>query len=247
MLTDSGGRICDDRPMTRAVRLLDLLQFLRARRRATTAAEIAAALGISPRTVYRDVAALQAQGAPISGEAGVGYVLGPGLFLPPLMLDREETEALLLGLATVRQRGDATLESGAERALAKIAAVLPPEARAGLENPVSRPGPMWWQIAEGGDLDTLRRAIRAERKLRIAYTDAAGNATERIVWPFAIDFLHAARILDAWCETRGDFRHFRVDRIGHAEILPEPLPKRRAALFAEWQAQLARCIPPDNS
>lgn len=238
MLTDSGARMCDDRSMTRAARLLALLQALRARRRPATAAALAAELGVSARTIYRDIATLAAEGAPISGEAGVGYVLAPGLFLPPLMFDAEETEALLLGLATVRQRGDATLERAARQALAKIAAVLPPEARAGLESPVARPGAVWWEMAEGGDLDTLRRAIRGERKLRIAYTDAEGRASERVVWPFAIDFLHAARILDAWCETRQDFRHFRVDRIGRAEILAERMPRRRAALLAEWQARI---------
>lgn len=224
--------------MSRATRLLALLQALRARRRPATAASLAAELGVSARTIYRDVATLAAEGAPIAGEAGVGYVLGPGLFLPPLAFDAEETEALLLGLATVRQRGDATLRRAARQVLGKIAASLPPEARAGLETPLSRPGQVWWEVAHGGDLDTLRRAIRAERKLRIAYTDAEGRATERVVWPFAIDFLHAARILDAWCETRQDFRHFRVDRIASAEILPERMPKRRAALLAEWQQRI---------
>lgn len=232
--------------MTRTARLLDLLQALRARRRPATAAALAAELGVSTRTVYRDIATLAASGAPVSGEAGVGYVLAPGLFLPPLMFDAEETEALLLGLATVRQRGDATLRQAARQALGKIAAVLPPEARAAIEAPVARPGAVWWEIAEGGDLDTLRRAIRGERKLRITYTDAAGATTERVVWPFAIDFLHAARILDAWCETRADFRHFRVDRIAAAEVLAERTPKRRAALLAEWQERLACEPPPDD-
>lgn len=229
--------------MSRAARLLALLQALRARRRPATAASLAAELGVSARTIYRDVATLTAEGAPIAGEAGVGYVLGPGLFLPPLAFDAEETEALLLGLATVRQRGDATLQRAARQALGKIAAALPPEARAGLDTPLSRPGSVWWEMADGGDLDTLRRAIRTERKLRISYTDAEGRATERVVWPFAIDFLHAARILDAWCETREDFRHFRVDRIATAEILPEPMPKRRAALLAEWLERIGGIAP----
>lgn len=237
--------------MTRAARLLDLLQSLRNRRRPATAAQLAAELGVSPRTVYRDIATLSAQGAPIAGEAGIGYVLGPGLFLPPLMLGTEETEALILGLATVRQRGDATLQDAAAQALAKIAAVLPPEARAGLDSPVALPGPMWWPMADGGpDLDLLRRAIRTERKIRIAYTDASGAASERVVWPFAIDFLHAARILNAWCETRNDFRHFRIDRIRSVEVLAEPTPRRRADLLRAWRAFCAAPesdAAPDNS
>jgi predicted DNA-binding transcriptional regulator YafY len=89
---------------SRSARLLDLLQALRGRRRPVTAAQLADELEVSERTVYRDVATLIAQGAPIQGEAGVGYVLRPGLFVPPLMLGEEEIEAVLLGLRYVDQR-----------------------------------------------------------------------------------------------------------------------------------------------
>src|ERR1700730_11430040 len=127
--------------MSRSTRLLRLLQAMRGRRRPVTAAMLAAELEVSERTIYRDVAYLMAQGAPIEGEAGVGYILRPGLFLPPLMLSEDEIEAVLLGLRYVDQRGDAVLKAAASDALAKIGAVLSPSAQASLANPLTMPGP----------------------------------------------------------------------------------------------------------
>lgn len=127
--------------VSRSARLLSLLQALRGRRLPVTAARLAEALEVSERTIYRDVADLMAQGAPISGEAGLGYVLRPGLFLPPLMLSEDEVEAVMLGLRYVDQRGDAVLKASAVEALAKIGAVLSPEAQAALEVPQTLPGP----------------------------------------------------------------------------------------------------------
>src|SRR5271169_1825979 len=127
--------------MSRSTRLLRLLQAMRGRRQPVTAARLAEELEVSERTIYRDVADLMAQGAPISGEAGVGYVLRPGLFLPPLMLTEDEIEAVLLGLRYVDQRGDTVLKAAASDALAKIGAVLSPAAQASLATPMTLPGP----------------------------------------------------------------------------------------------------------
>src|SRR5579863_9586963 len=127
--------------MSRSTRLLRLLQAMRGRRRPVTAAMLAAELEVSERTIYRDVADLMAQGAPISGEAGFGYILRPGLFLPPLMLTEDEVEAVILGLRYVDQRGDAVLKAAAADALAKIGAVLSPKAQASLMTPMTLPGP----------------------------------------------------------------------------------------------------------
>jgi len=113
--------------MSRSARLLELIQALRRRRRPVAAAMLAGELGVSLSTVYRDVATLVARGAPIEGEAGLGYVLKPGFFLPPLMFGEDEADALILGLRLVAERGDPELARAADDALAKIAAVLPPE------------------------------------------------------------------------------------------------------------------------
>ena len=127
--------------MSRSARLLLLLQALRGRRRPVTAAQLAEEMEVSERTIYRDLAELTSQGAPIEGAAGVGYILKPGLFLPPLMLTEDETEAVLLGLRYVDQRGDEVLTKAADGALAKIASVLPPEVQTALAIPFVMPGP----------------------------------------------------------------------------------------------------------
>jgi len=219
--------------MARSGRLLTLMQSLRRRRRPVSAATLAEELGVSPRTVYRDIATLIAQGAPIEGEAGLGYVLRAGFFLPPLMFDAEETDALMLGLRLAAGRGDPALAEAAENALAKIAAVLPSPQQEAAEDSglvVAR------HSGAGAPLAAIRQALREERKLRLSYSDKKASTTERVVWPVVIGFFEASEVLAAWCELRNDFRHFRLDRIASATILPERMPQRRRVLLAEWRA-----------
>lgn len=219
--------------MSRSARLLDLLQALRRHRRPVTAASLAAATGVSLRTLYRDIATLQAQGAPIEGEAGLGYVLKPSFTLPPLMFGEDEVDALVLGLRFVMQRGDKELRLAAENALAKIAAVLP----AGGEDARAASPLLAGPRGSGEEqyLATIRAAIRAERKLRLRYTDKKGAPSERVIWPIAVGFFAAAEMLAAWCETRSDFRHFRLDQIVALAPLDERPPKRHRILLAEWR------------
>lgn len=225
--------------MARTSRLLTLLQVLRAKTRPVTAAALAAELGVSSRTIYRDIAELAAQGVPVDGEAGLGYILRPGLFLPPMMLSDEETEALVLGLRYVGQRGDDALAKAAWDALAKIGAVLNPTQRDTLQAPISLPGPAWWGFPPNVvDFALLRRAIRGQHKLALTYVDAAGNATQRVVWPLALGFMNEARILLAWCETRQDYRHFRTDRMQAAAETGDRFPGNRAELLRRWHVMM---------
>lgn len=219
--------------MSRAARLLNLIQALRRRRRAVPAALLAEELGISLRTVYRDIATLVAQGAPIEGEAGLGYVLRPGFLLPPLMLGEDEVDAVILGLRMVGRRGDAALERAAADALTKILAVLPPEMEdADLTSSLlAGPG----GFSSSPHFDSIRLAMRTERKLWLRYNDKTGTASERRVWPVALGFFANAEVLAAWCELRGGFRHFRLDRVVEAGLLDQRLPKRRRLLLAEWR------------
>lgn len=221
--------------MSRSARLLGLLQALRRRRRPVTASSLAAELGVSERTVYRDIATLVGQGAAIDGEAGLGYVLRPGFLLPPLMFGDDEIEALVLGLRWVADRGDGDLGAAAADALAKISAVLPADLRDRTEDMGLVVGPGAAVAAGAADLASLRRAIRAERKLRITYADATGRHSARTIWPFALAFFDRVRVVAAWCETRRDFRHFRTDRIAAAEVMGERYPRRRRALISEWR------------
>jgi predicted DNA-binding transcriptional regulator YafY len=154
--------------VSRAQRLLDLIQILRRHRRPVAGAALAREMGVSLRTLYRDIAALQAQGADIAGEAGLGYVLRPGFMLPPLMFNIEEIEALALGSRWVAARADSPLAGAARNALAKIAAVLPPDLSDLMDSSALLVGPGEPIAAGDAELPAIRQAIRAERKLSLA-------------------------------------------------------------------------------
>ncbi|HBQ89928.1 YafY family protein [Alcaligenes aquatilis] len=222
--------------MARAERLLSLLQVLRRHKRPVSGARLAQELGISIRTLYRDIASLQAQGADIEGEPGVGYVLRPSFMLPPLMFSQAELEALILGFRWVEKFADEPLTKAAGDAMAKISAVLPDNLRDSLESTALRVGPRVIQDAELVDLGIARTAIRLQRKLRITYIDGAGQESERVIWPFSLGYFQHFRILVGWCELKGDFRHFRTDRIRGLVSLEESYPRHRADLFKQWRA-----------
>ena len=232
--------------MPKADRLLALIQILRRHRHPVSGQVLAEELGVSLRTLYRDVAALQGQGATIDGEPGVGYLLRPGFLLPPLMFSEEEIEAIALGAQWVARRADKPLAAAARDALAKIAAVLPADLREGLEGESVLVGP-GAPIASGPiELSVIRQAIRAERKLDIRYRDASGEETQRMIWPISLAFFDQVRVLAAWCETRADFRHFRADRISDLIDTNLRYPRRRRVLMKEWRAMLAASNPDRN-
>jgi predicted DNA-binding transcriptional regulator YafY len=224
--------------MSRTERLLDLLQLLRRHRAPVTGSDLARELDVSIRTLYRDIATLQGQGADIEGEPGLGYVLRPGFTLPPLMFSIDELEALILGAAWVgRQRDDPRLAKAAGNAMSKIAAVLPPELRQEIDSAtllVTGPTGQPAQI----DASILRDAIRKELKLRIGYRDDVGKETERVIWPFVIGFYEQRKVIGAWCELRSDYRHFRMDRIASAAATGERSPRRRHAMLKEWRERM---------
>jgi predicted DNA-binding transcriptional regulator YafY len=221
--------------MSRAQRLLHLMQVLRRHRAPVSGARLADETGVSLRTLYRDIATLQSHGATIEGEPGVGYLLRPGFLLPPLMFSPEEIEALVLGARWVEQRTDAQLGDAAAEAIAKIAAVLPAELRHELESHALLIGPAKRPAAAHEHLAAIRDAIRRERKLALDYRDAQGKGSRRTVWPFALGFFEEARVMVAWCETREEFRHFRVDRIAQLQPLQARYPRRRQALLKAWR------------
>ena len=223
--------------MSRAQRLLDLIQVLRRHRHPVSGASLAEATGVSLRTVYRDIETLKAEGAHIDGEAGVGYVLRPGFMLPPLMFSEEEIEAIVLGSRWVHQRADKSLANAAANVLAKIGAVLPQDLRETLDDSGLLVGPAETVSAGDAELPKIRQAIRRERKISIAYQDKDGAPTKRIVWPFALAFFEKVRVVVTWCELRQDYRHFRTDRIATLLVSDKRYPRRRQALLKEWREQ----------
>ena len=224
--------------MSRAQRLLDLIQVLRRHRHPVSGATLAEATGVSLRTLYRDIELLKAEGAHIDGEAGVGYVLRPGFMLPPLMFSEEEIEALVLGSRWVHQRADRALADAAANVLAKIGAVLPKDLRDTLDESGLLIGPGDPIAAGDAQLPKIRQAIRTERKIGLSYRDNNGADSKRIIWPFALSFFEKVRVVVAWCELREDFRHFRTDRIEEISFLDQRYPGRRKALLKTWQEQM---------
>ncbi|EKU25979.1 helix-turn-helix transcriptional regulator [Xanthomonas graminis] len=222
----------------RATRLLHLLDALRGCRRPVAGAQLASTLGVSLRTLYRDIATLRAQGADILGDPGVGYVLRPGFLLPALNFSEDELEALTLGARWVARQADPDLAQAAQRAVARIAATLPGTLRLAIEtsgllvpNPKHTPPlpPAPW-------LPVLRRGIRLEHVLRMEYADAGGKVSQRRIWPFAMAFFGGYGMIAAWCELRGDFRHFRADRVVALADDGERHPSRRHLLIKRWRA-----------
>ncbi len=211
------------------------MQLLRRHRYPVPGAALASSLGVSLRTLYRDIAELQSQGAHIEGAPGLGYVLKPGFMLPPLMFSEEEIEAIVLGSRWVAKRTDGALADAAANALAKIAAVLPADLRTSLEASTLLIGPGDPLPPMIVDLTDIREAIRAERKLHLSYRDEAGRLSERVVWPFALGFFDRVRMILAWCELRDDFRSFRADRIEAMTVADTRYPRGRRTLLKAWR------------
>jgi predicted DNA-binding transcriptional regulator YafY len=221
--------------VSRAQRLLDLIQVLRRHRHPVSGATLAEATGVSLRTLYRDIELLKAEGAHIDGEAGVGYVLRPGFMLPPLMFSEEEIEALVLGSRWVHQRADRALADAAANVLAKIGAVLPKDLRETLDESGLLIGPGDPIAAGDAQLPKIRQAIRTERKIGLSYRDNNGADSKRTIWPFALSFFEKVRVVVAWCELREDYRHFRTDRIVVLNMTEKRYPRRRQAMLKEWR------------
>jgi len=217
--------------MTKSIRLFKLLTLLQGCRRAITASAIAEQLGISERTVYRDIEALVATGAPISGEAGVGFLLQKGSTLAPLMFDQEELEALILGVRMVRGWGDPALGEAADNALSKIRAVLPDQMH--YLRDISEEillVPEYERAELLNNSPALRVAIREREKVKIDYSKLEQDEqTSRIIWPLGLVYWGKVWTLISWCEMRDDYRVFRLDRIMGLQRTNEyfePTPER---------------------
>jgi len=207
--------------MRKASRLFEIIQILRLATRPVTAARIAEALEVTARSIYRDIAALQAMRVPIEGGRGIGYILRPGFDLPPLMFSIEETEAIVLALALLERTGDEGLKAAARGVNAKIAGAMPAPLRHALQSKALH---AWGTIApppSGIDLALVRRAIRDEQKLRIDYRTEEGRQTERTIRPLALIYYSATAVIVGWCELRAAIRNFRADRVERCQTLAE--------------------------
>lgn len=214
--------------MRPADRLLEILNLLRSRR-TLTAQALASELGVSVRTIYRDIEDLRGTGVPIAGEAGVGYRVEAGFELPPLTFDADELAALVAGARMIFRFGDPDLAAAARRALHKVEAALPASLRDQVQRtaifvpsverddiqPIApiQPGPSW--------LADLRRAIHQGRKVHLEYVRGDGGWAQRVVRPVGIFFWGRAWSVGGWCELRQEWRNFRADRVRDLAILDE--------------------------
>ncbi|THV14302.1 helix-turn-helix transcriptional regulator [Rhizobium rhizophilum] len=222
--------------MRKASRLFEIIQILRLAAHPITAQQMAERLEVSERSIYRDIAALQAMRVPIEGERGIGYILRPGFHLPPLMFTPEETEAIVLGMALTKRTADRELREASGRVLDKIAAAVPGPLRDAI---VSRSLYAWGRVAEPPeaiDFSMIRRAIRDEEKLDIDYVNEQRDETTRRIRPIAVIHYAEAEVVVGWCESRNGIRNFRVDRVSACRATGDHFRREGDRLRKLWVA-----------
>jgi predicted DNA-binding transcriptional regulator YafY len=219
----------------RLFRLFTLMDQLRIRTLPVPARELAAAMNVSIRSIYRDIADLQAMGAPIRGEGGVGYVMERGYFMPSLAFTPGELDAIALGLKFVGERSSESLAAAADSALGKIASAVGADARQDLLEATLAAGPSAaGQQAKAGRLyDSLREAVARRDRLRITYVDGGGKKSERLARPLGLTSFDTSWLLTIWCERANAFRHLRLDRIMKAEPTGETFRHERGRRFSD--------------
>lgn len=232
--------------MRRADRLFDIIQMLRSASLPLAAAAMAEQLEVAVRTVYRDIAALQASRVPIEGERGLGYVLRRGFDLPPLMFTAEEIHAIAVAGRLVGRFRDPGLQTAMAKVLSKLATVLPESLQTGMTEPAIFVSGETKPQSSGVDLPATLGAIRDNRKMHITYCDAVGMTTQRTVWPISFAYYVDVALLASWCELRADYRHFRIDRILSSAVLSDGFPSEGGDLTARWRA-LQRPVLSDAS
>lgn len=224
--------------MARPDRLFRLLQAMRVMPAPITAARLAEETGVSLRSLYRDIDSLRAAGARIDGERGYGYRLIEDYALPPQTFERDEIEAIVLGMAQVKHMGDPALAKAASAVLAKVAATLPDDREQHLFHAISQVYRPDAQHALALDIDAIRQACWHEQALAIRYTDNDGAVTTRTIWPLAIVYSEHTLTLLAWCCLREAFRMFRLERIAELKKSGTSFRPKRAALLRDYLAVL---------
>ena len=224
--------------MSRADRLLRLLSAIRRLPQPVTAERLAEETEVSPRTLYRDIAALRAGGALIDGEPGLGYTLTEDPALPPQMFTRLEIEALVLGLAEVELAGDPALTLAAQSARAKVIATLPERLQRQALHASAQIYRFEKRPAVPACLPLIREAVWEERAVSLTYTDRDGSLTERVIWPLSVIFLDKTLMLLAWCTLRQAFSRFRLENMGEVTLTEASFRPRRVALLRDFLAEL---------
>ncbi len=226
--------------MRRADRLFRIVEYLKARRQVVTADTLASELEVSVRTIYRDIADLGASGVPIIGEAGMGYLLNRDYLVRPLMFDIEELDALALGARMVESWGDRAIAKAARQAMDKITAVLPETLRNEIHSTAIFSLPSRGKRTLEIDFTSLRRVIRTKHIVEFTYTTEDQRVSQRRVRPLCLAFFAPVWLLTAWCETRKDFRNFRLDRMRKMRVTEDPFQDEKGKRLSDFQRQMKR-------
>lgn len=229
--------------MAKSDRLLQMMQCLRTMSAPVKAQDLGHELGVSLRTIYRDIESLRRSGALIDGAAGYGYTLQEDPALPPMMFSRDEMEALVLGLREVVQVADPVLAKAAENALSKLKASLPERMRSEFEHAVLYARRFYTRPDIHIDIAALREATRNEYVIEIDYVDAERRSTHRTIQPLALVFFDRSLVVLAYCEMRRDYRSFRIDRIEKMTQLERSFRPRRVSMLREYLDRLEHSIP----
>ncbi len=212
--------------MSRAARLLDIIQILRDAHTPLRAHDLADELEVHARTIYRDIATLKARRVPIDGAAGLGYILRPGYELPPLAFTPDEMESIVVGAKLIRRTGDAELQRAAQSVVLKIKAVTSGNLDRQLADDAFFVSDFGTPRSNLIDMAKVRRAIRDQKKIRIRYVDEHDARSERVVQPVGVAYYVEVTLIHAWCELREDYRHFRTDRITGIAFLKQGFSPR---------------------
>lgn len=204
--------------------------------RIITGQSLAEGLGVTTRTIYRDIADLMRTGVPIEGEAGVGYRLARGYHVPPMMFTDEELQALHLGASIVRTWSDVGLAKASEQVLAKVEAVLPAQVRPRMTyGAMIVPGGHVPQVISD-NLSMLRRAINAGCKVMFDYPRPFAEQRRRTARPLVLAYWGGTWTLGAWCETVEAFRTFRLDGVLDLTLSKETFSNELGRQLADYLA-----------
>ena len=219
--------------MQRSVRLLQLLQEIRLHEPPVTAELLAESMGVSERTIYRDIESLREAGAVIDGTAGYGYSLTEDPALPPQIFTHEEIEALVLGLKEVQAIADPALSKAAAQAMAKLHGSLPPRLQNHLKHAVLHVKRFSTPAKLSVDPAVIRKAAWQELALDMDYTDVKDRQSSRRVYPLSIVYMDNSLVLISYCCLRQATRVFRLDRIDKLKVSDESFQPKRVRLLAQ--------------
>jgi len=191
-------------------------------KRLITSTMLSEKFGVSVRTIYRDIRALEKSGIPIITEEGRGYSIMEGYRLPPIMFTEKEANALITAEQILSLNKDKSFVQDLKEAINKIKAVLKLESKEKAELLSSRM--FVWErndeINDSNHLSLIQMALTNFNPLKLTYSTDNETVTEREIEPFAlVTSSKMGWYLIAWCRLRNDFRTFRLDRMQQIDIL----------------------------